>query len=1151
MRSHLLALYVMIVAAAVGRAQFPTEYSFGDELTGTDFTIAAWFNTLDNQQTTDVALIANKNWGSGSNPGFILTVDADGDANEWKVNANAAGGSRIDTDWQPVALDTWYFVAATFDRDGNVTAYHQGQPVANPDPSPTGSIDTFEAPNFYDFNIGQDGTGNYGGGQGFQGLVDDVAIWNRSLDASEIDYIYNQAINSNNALGAILSDQVLSGTELGAGIQGYYAFENDLTVSAGTGPTGIARTSPELPGAVSYDTSLTGLGSALSLDGSNYVTIGDSFNSDVTEFNGNSPTDNLASNADNWSVGPAGWVDATEATIAAGTTNSFSGANTGPAVFDSSFGSQTLGVARFGSAGETTYIETSGTATLTGVGGSNSIIGVNDSNIVMTMSGSSVFEHNGGAEEGSQLDVAASGSTVSLVINGSSELTAGPRVADSTYANGFRRPIEGTDAGLSRFGDDMDVGNGGTLTMEMNDDSVLFVPDVLYPNDSSGGSTEVVQNGNSLVIANWDTRFLDTGGHTATTTINWTLNDDSRFVVARDHGLGETSGSGSVTINVNDNAEFFAGDRIVMGAGTDAARVTINANGGLVKVGGDSPDASNFNVDATGAPSDGQAVDWILHMGGGAQATLNVQGGDVEIGRQAYVGRGGGTAVVNVASGAFRVLGVGVGSQANPVAGLGNGPGGGVPTGVVWQSAGGDLILGYDDGDSGTLNYSGGVVETARDVIVGFDNSNDASGGAGQLRVDAVSGSTAGNSFTVGGDLSFAGDFSGARDADARLTVGYNSGDLSATINVAGTNDVANGDVFIYDGNSGDKSYFTMDVAQGAARTPGAVNGTTYTVISYAGTRTGTFDESIDHGGVDYTLTYDDANKNIDVSPTFVYAYGDADKASTSTPVVDDNDFAAIDSANKFGQGNTAATWSEGDFDNDDDVDGSDLILAAPFRGIGNYLTNGTGPTVAAGTLTYDPSSGSIALESTTGGFDSFVLSSESGIFTGDAATLPGGPYEVDSDAEVSSVFATTTTSPGSSLNLGNIAVTGLDLSFLMEDLGALGGLTGNDNFEFSIIVAGAVTLGDFNGDGVVDAADYPVWRDNLGSTDESLINDAGLSDGVIDGEDYAVWRSNFGATSAGGSLAGGDANVPEPQSLILILGGVAAAALVHRRRRT
>ncbi|QDU56881.1 LamG-like jellyroll fold domain-containing protein [Aeoliella mucimassa] len=84
---------------------------------------------------------------------------------------------------------------------------------------------------------------------------------------------------------------------------------------------------------------------------------------------------------------------------------------------------------------------------------------------------------------------------------------------------------------------------------------------------------------------------------------------------------------------------------------------------------------------------------------------------------------------------------------------------------------------------------------------------------------------------------------------------------------------------------------------------------------------------------------------------------------------------------------------------------------------------------------------------------------------------------------------------------------------------------------------------GDYNDDGIVDLADYTIWRDNLGSSVE-LPND--LTPGV-DASDYDVWKLNFGLTGlSGASIA--SVQVPEPGSVMLLAVGVLAMALVRRR---
>jgi hypothetical protein len=76
---------------------------------------------------------------------------------------------------------------------------------------------------------------------------------------------------------------------------------------------------------------------------------------------------------------------------------------------------------------------------------------------------------------------------------------------------------------------------------------------------------------------------------------------------------------------------------------------------------------------------------------------------------------------------------------------------------------------------------------------------------------------------------------------------------------------------------------------------------------------------------------------------------------------------------------------------------------------------------------------------------------------------------------------------------------------------------------------------GDYNLNGAVDAADYVVWRANVGQT--RLVAD-GDANNRIDDADYQLWRANFGETSDDGSLA--TATAPEPASLTLLLGTAA-----------
>jgi pectate lyase len=84
---------------------------------------------------------------------------------------------------------------------------------------------------------------------------------------------------------------------------------------------------------------------------------------------------------------------------------------------------------------------------------------------------------------------------------------------------------------------------------------------------------------------------------------------------------------------------------------------------------------------------------------------------------------------------------------------------------------------------------------------------------------------------------------------------------------------------------------------------------------------------------------------------------------------------------------------------------------------------------------------------------------------------------------------------------------------------------------------------GDYNDDGIVDAADYVVWRKAL--TSGTALPNETASVGVVDDEDYASWRANFGADATSDNVAG--TAVPEPYADPMIL--LLVALRVFQRR--
>ena len=87
---------------------------------------------------------------------------------------------------------------------------------------------------------------------------------------------------------------------------------------------------------------------------------------------------------------------------------------------------------------------------------------------------------------------------------------------------------------------------------------------------------------------------------------------------------------------------------------------------------------------------------------------------------------------------------------------------------------------------------------------------------------------------------------------------------------------------------------------------------------------------------------------------------------------------------------------------------------------------------------------------------------------------------------------------------------------------------------------------GDYNGNGIVDAADYTAWRDTLGQTVPSGNGADGDGNGFVNAADYGVWKTNFGSVQ-GGQSALAETAIPEPTSVTLLLFGLAGCLAMRR----
>ena len=158
-----------------------------------DFSFVIWFRT-NAAQNGDPAIVSNKDWESGRNPGFALATYNDKDGKEW-VTLNLGDGTNRDDIKMPTYSEygdnEWKFLAVTAQKGGNAMLFvgrpHGRLAFISDDVS---TLKSFASD--LNWNIGNDGTDNYkskltGETKGFQ-------YWPAALTIDQINALYKKGL---------------------------------------------------------------------------------------------------------------------------------------------------------------------------------------------------------------------------------------------------------------------------------------------------------------------------------------------------------------------------------------------------------------------------------------------------------------------------------------------------------------------------------------------------------------------------------------------------------------------------------------------------------------------------------------------------------------------------------------------------------------------------------------------------------------------------------------------------------------------------------------------------------------------------------------------------------------------------------------------
>jgi len=229
--------------------------------------------------------------------------------------------------------------------------------------------------------------------------------------------------------------------------------------------------------------------------------------------------------------------------------------------------------------------------------------------------------------------------------------------------------------------------------------------------------------------------------------------------------------------------------------------------------------------------------------------------------------------------------------------------------------------------------------------------------------------------------------------------------------------------------------------------------------------------------------------------------------------------------------------------------------FSGPISGAGSYRRLAGGTTVFSGANSF---TGGVTVEGGT-----LTASGAAATLGAGNVTVTGGNISISSG--VTNAIADTATLSllgGGTAGVADIAfadlgaginerVAALLLNGAPQANGTYGSAASSATFKLDEYFTGSGILtvgpagvpGDYNGNGIVDGADYVLWRKG-GPLQNEVDNP-----GTVNAADYDAWRARFGNTSGSGSELESGAAVPEPSAVLMVMLMLGSTLLAGYRR--